>query len=499
MDNFYTSTVYSKGAEVVRMYRTILGKEGFRKGMDLYFERHDGSAVTCDDFLSAMADANKVDLTQFARWYSTNGTPTVTVDESRYDADTKTFYLTLSQKSNSDEPLHIPIAVGLLDRNSGKEVLPTTVLDLKEMRQTFEFSEIDGDVLPSILRGFSAPVKLVGSSEDEEQDLAFLASHDTDDFNRWEAVQKLYTNAIFQSLRGEDTSRTMNYIYEAFERSLKLDTDDFSIQAYAMTLPTRSTLEGQMDVADPVGLRHAGKEVMMSIARRFNDQIRDKYTQLTSDMEGKDFAVDAQSIGQRRLRNLMLNYLCCVDETEEEREIASKLAYDQFEASYGMNDKQNALINLVKMTGEEEKVISRRESAIQIFYDDAKGDQLVINKWFQLQAQEVALDRVKALSEHEDFSLENPNRCRSLIGAFSANNIHYHAEDGSGYQFLGEMVAKVDKLNPQLSSRLAGGLIKKWSRFPEKQGSLMKAELEKLARIDPISPDLFETVSRGLK
>ena len=498
MDNFYTATVYSKGAEVIRMYRTLLGKEGFRKGMDLYFERHDGNAVTCDDFLGAMGDANGKDLSQFARWYSTNGTPTVKY-ESKYDADSKTFYLTLSQESNSDEPLHIPVSVGLLDKKSGKEVVPTKVLELTEKKQTFEFPNVGGDVLPSLLRGFSAPVKLVGSSQDEEQDLAFLAANDSDGFNRWESGQKLYTNAIFQTLRGEDSSKTMGYIYEAFERSLNLDTNDYSIQAYALVLPAESTLSEEMKIVDPIGLHKARGDVKKAIARKFHSQIRAKYDDLTSAMEGKEFSVDAESIGQRRLRNVLLDYLCTVKETPEERDAASKLAIDQFNSSYGMTDKYSALSCLVSMDGEED-VVARRESAIKKFYDDANGDALILNKWFTVQALADlpdVLTRVKALAEHPEFTLANPNRCRSLISAFSMNAAHYHADDGEGYKFIGDMVAKVDKLNPQMSSRLGGALIQ-WKRYSEERGALMKAELQKLADAK-LSNDLFEVVSRGLK
>ena len=498
MDNFYTATVYSKGAEVIRMYRTLLGKEGFRKGMDLYFERHDGNAVTCDDFLSAMGDANGKDLSQFARWYSTNGTPTVEY-ESKYDADAKSFYLTLSQKSNSDEPLHIPVAVGLLDKNTGDEVVPTRVLELTEKKQTFSFPGVDNDVLPSILRGFSAPVKLVGSSQDGEQDLAFLAANDSDGFNRWESGQKLYTNAIFQTLRSEDSSKTMGYIYEAFERSLNLDTNDYSIQAYALVLPAESTLSEEMKIVDPIGLHKARGNVKKAIARKFHSQIRAKYDDLTSAMEGKEFSVDATSIGQRRLRNVLLDYLCTVKDTPEERDAASKLAIDQFNASYGMTDKYSALSCLVSMDGEED-VVARRESAIKKFYDDANGDALILNKWFTVQALADlpdVLTRVKALSEHPEFTLANPNRCRSLISAFSMNAAHYHAEDGEGYKFIGDMVAQVDKLNPQMSSRLGGALIQ-WKRYSEERGALMKAELQKLADMK-LSNDLFEVVSRGLK
>jgi aminopeptidase N len=506
MDNFYTETVYSKGAEVVRMYRTLLGKDGFRKGMDLYFERHDGNAVTCDDFLSAMADANDVDLSQFSRWYQTNGTPTVKYS-SKYDDESKTFYLTLSQESNSEEPLHIPISVGLLDKASGEEVVATKVLDLKEKEQTFEFNGLDGDVLPSILRGFSAPVKLVRAEADasEEEDLAFLAARDTDGFNRWEAGQKLYTSLIFQTLEGKQgESKTSDYVEEAFGRALNMDGSDYSVQAYALTLPSESTLAEEMTVVDPVALHKARGDVRKSLARKYFSEIRAKYDKLTESMQssgsGEDIKLDATSIGQRRLRNVLLGYLCCIKDTAEERDAASELAMKQFESSYGMTDRYSALDCLASMDGEE-SVVARRDTALQKFFDDANGDALVLNKWFMCQA--VAdlpdvLDRVKALVKHPDFTLTNPNRCSSLISAFTTNAAHFHAEDGEGYKFLSEMTAQVDKLNPQLSSRMGRGLIQ-WRKYSEERGALMKAELEKLAEMKPISSDLFEVVSTGLK
>ncbi|KAL3760959.1 hypothetical protein ACHAWU_009638 [Discostella pseudostelligera] len=503
MDNFYTATVYEKGAEVIRMYRTLLGKDGFRKGMDLYFKRHDGNAVTCDDFLSAMADANEVDLSQFKLWYSTNGTPTVKYG-TRYDEAAKKFYLTLSQESSSDTPLHIPVAVGLLDSVSGKEVVPTKVLELKEKEQTFEFPGLDGDVVPSVLRGFSAPVKLVGSSSDEEKDWAFLAANDSDGFNRWEAGQKLYTSLIFQTMKGAQSgSRTLEFVFEAFRRTLDLDSNDYSIQAYGLILPSESTLAEELDVVDPVALHKARGDVKKSIARQFYTEIRAKYDKLTAAMQGSgdgDIKLDATSIGQRRLRNVLLDYLCSVKDTPEEREVASQLAMNQFQASYGMTDRYAALSCLASMHGEA-SVETRRDTALQKFYDDAEGDALILNKWFTVQA--VAdlpdvLHRVKSLVEHPDFTLSNPNRCRSLISAFSMNAAHFHAEGGEGYKFLGEIVAQVDKLNPQMSSRMGGGLIQ-WRKYSEERGALMKEELHKLANMKPISPDLFEVVSRGLK
>ena len=502
MDNFYTSTVYSKGAEVIRMYRTLLGKDGFRKGMDLYFQRHDGSAVTCDDFLSAMADANSVDLSQFKLWYSTNGTPTVKY-VSRYDESTKTYYLTLSQESNSDHPLHIPVSVGLLDKVSGNEVVPTKVLELKEKEQTFEFSGLHGDVLPSVLRGFSAPVKLIGTSTDEEKDWAFLAANDSDGYNRWENGQKLYTSLIFQTMRGGGSgSMTMEYVYEAFARTLALETDDYSIQAYGLILPSESSMAEELDVVDPVALHKARGDVKKAIARKLHSAIRAKYDELTSAMKGggEDIKLDATSIGQRRLRNVLLDYLCSLKETPEEREAASLLAMNQFESSFGMTDRYAALSSLASMGGEE-SVVSRREAALEKFYDDAEGDALVIDKWFAVQALSDlpdVLDKVKALVEHPEFTLTNPNRCRSLISVFAMNAAHFHAIDGKGYKFLGEIIAKTDKINPQLSSGMGRGLIR-WKRYSPERGALMKTELQSLAEMKPISDDLFEVVGRGLK
>ncbi len=384
MDNFYTATVYEKGAEVVRMYRTLLGKEGFRKGMDLYFKRHDGSAVTCDDFLGAMADANEVDLSQFNLWYSTNGTPSVTY-RTRYDEAAKTFHLTLTQESSSEIPLHIPVAVGLLDSESGKEVVPTKILELRENEQTFEFPGLEGDVVPSVLRGFSAPVKLVGSSSDEEKGWAFLAANDSDGFNRWESGQKLYTSLIFQTMRNSQfNSRTEEFVFDAFMRNLALDSTDYSIQAYGLILPSESTLAEDLDVVDPVALHKARGGVKKSIARKFYQEIREKYDQLTTEMQGGgegDIKLDATSIGKRRLRNVLLDYLCSVKDTPEEREEASQLSMSQFQSSHGMTDRYAALSCLASMHGEA-SVEARRDTALQKFYDEAEGDALILNKWF---------------------------------------------------------------------------------------------------------------------
>lgn len=499
MDNFYTGTVYIKGAEIIRMYQTIVGREGFRKGMDLYFERHDGTAVTCDDFLAAMADANEVDLSQFSRWYSTPGTPTITYATKYVDG---TFTLTLSQSSKSTEgPLHIPVSIGLVDKATGEEVVPTTVLNLKEDQQTFTFDGLSGDVVLSLLRDFSAPVKLVSASGTvDEESMAFLAARDTDPFNRWEAGQNLYTSLIFQTLKGEPTEATTNYVNEAFERALVSESSDFSIQAYNLILPTESTLAEDMEIVDPIGLHKARGTVKKALARKYEKELRAKYDELTQSMEadGDDLKINAEAIGRRRLRNVLLEYLCSIKETDEEQVAAAELAMGHFQKAKGMTDKVAGLMALASMDG---KGAALRDQAMQQFYDDAKGDALVLNKWFTVQATADlpdVLDRVKQLkSSHPDFTLRNPNRCRSLIGAYASNSAAFHDEAGESYKFMGEVLMELDQLNPQVSSRLAGSLIQ-WRRYDEKRGQLMKAELEKLAATK-LSDDLYEIVTRGLK
>jgi aminopeptidase N len=499
MDNFYTSTVYNKGAEVIRMYQTILTPEGFNKGMDLYFDRHDGSAVTCDDFLAAMADANDVDLSQFARWYSTPGTPVVHYD-THYDSKKGTYTLTLRQTSRSPQPLHIPIAVGLLDKASGREVVPTTVLNLKEASQTFSFDNLSGDVVPSILRDFSAPIKLIPESGTvDEEALAFLAAYDTDGFNRWEAAQQLYSTLIFQAMQGEPSTQTMDRAMEAFGRALRQDSAnaDYSIQAYTLTLPTESTLAEDMEVIDPALIHKARGTIKKAIARKFQSEMLEKYTALTRAMEQEtEFKVDAQAIGRRRLRNTLLEYLCALKETDAEQETAATLALNHYQKARGMTDKMAALSALASMKG---KGVLARDTALEEFYKEAQGNALVVNKWFTVQAMADlpdVLDRVRKLTKHPDFTLKNPNRCRSLLNAFTANMNAFHDKSGDGYRFVADMIAEIDPINQQVSSRMANSLIQ-WRRYDSERGNLMKAELERLSQ-GKLSEDLYEIVTKGL-
>jgi len=494
MDNFYTATVYYKGAEVIRMYNTLFTEKGFRKGMDLYFKRHDGDAVTCDDFRSAMADANGVDLDQFGRWYETSGTPTVTYS-SQYEAGT--FKLTLTQSSKNQNPLHIPVSTGLLDKATGEEVVPTKVLELKEMSQTFEFPGLGGDVTPSLLRDFSAPVKLIPKEGDvNEEDLAFLAARDTDGFNKWEAGQKLFTSLIFQKMNGKESEKTLRYVNEAFARTLENNQMDNSIKSYALTLPSDAALAEELVEVDPVALHKARSQVKAQIARVHQNELLAMYNQL-SKIKDTEFKVDSISIGKRKIRNTILSYLTSIAETSKEQKTAANLATQHYDTATGLTDKMSALSALVSMDGEGS---SARDAAIERFYKEANGDALVLNKWFAVQAMADlpdVLERVKALKYHPDFTLSNPNRCRSLIGSFTMNAANFHAEDGEGYKFIADAIVEIDKMNPQLSSRMGTSLIQ-WRKYGKTRANLMKGELRKLSEMK-LSDDLFEIISRGLK
>jgi len=519
MDNFYTATVYNKGAEIIRMYHTLLGKDGFRKGMDLYFERHDGSAVTCDDFLSAMSDANENrDLAQFSKWYSTPGTPVVTYEHS-YDASTKKWTLTLTQTSESAEPLHIPVSIGLLDKETKQEVLPTTVLDFTQETQTFEFEDVPGPVVPSLLRQFSAPIKLVPESsgdenENNEEDMAFLAASDTDGFNKWESGQALMKSLIFRimdettPLELEETP-TWKHVREAFERTLTdYDSEDYSILAYALTLPTEGTLVELVESGkvDPLAIHESRGRVQEALAREFKDALEERYHKLSESMEAQasasgEFRVDAESIGSRRLRNVCLRYLCSIKKTPQEVLEAAELAKKHYETATGMTDKVSALSCLASMDDDGEKASAIRDSFLERFYDEAEGDALVLDKWFSIQAMADlpdVLERIRKLREHPDFSLVNPNRCRSLVGGFCANAAGFHHPSGEGYGFVRGILEELDALNPQISGRLSSSLIT-WKKYTPERSARMKSELQKLSELKPISDDLFEIVSRGLQ
>ncbi|GMH61857.1 hypothetical protein TrRE_jg12275, partial [Triparma retinervis] len=508
MDNFYTATVYSKGAEVIRMYQTLLTPEGFRKGMDLYFERHDGSAVTCDDFRAAMADANGVNLDQFENWYLQNGTPTLSYSSS-YDPSTSTFTLTLTQSSPtnpSNKPFHIPVSFGIIDSSSGEELLPTEVLELKEESSafTFKLSNVAGNPVPSILRGFSAPVKLINENVDEAtSQLQTLAAYDTDGFNRWEAGQKIFSSAIFAELDENCDSEALDAVLTTFQQSLTSDKlGDDSIRAYNLMLPTEGSLAEDLETIEPVKLREARGTIKKHVAKKFKPQFQALYTKLTDEMKGVPFAVDSKSIGRRRLRNVCLDFITTtVDRSDEDEVLANaKVAHSHYRAANTMTDKLAAMSILSNVYGCAEAE-ALRDEVLTHFFEEAAGDALVINKWFSVQASSTkpdVLDDVKKLMDHPEFNIKNPNRCRALVSVFTANSAAFHAEDGSGYDFITDVIKELDPLNPQVASRMCGSLIQH-KRYDAGRGKMMVEKLKLIKDFDGLSPDSFEVVSRGLK
>jgi len=508
MDNFYTSTVYNKGAEVIRMYEALLGKQGFRRGMDLYFERHDGAAVTCDDFRAAMADANEFDLGQFGRWYTQAGTPLVE-GEGAWDPEAGAYSLTLRQGypdtdyqidgAAERDALHLPVRLGLL--GAGGVELPlqiegepaagssrTRVVELKEKEQVFRFLGLSERPIPSLFRDFSAPVRL--KMDRSNEDLAFLMSWDTDAFNRWDAGQELATRLLLELAAKAADGETLaldTVFSEAFGRVLVDDQLDGSLKALALTLPGEKVVGQEMDVIDPDALHGAREFMRAGLARSHREALLATYRDCST---GEPYRNDKPSIDRRRLRNCTLAYLASLGDPE-----LDALVWEQFESADNMTESQASLSLLVDQPGEP------RERALERFYERWRDDPLVLDKWFSVQAlsrRPDAIEQVLALAEHSDFSLKNPNRVRSLVGVFcSGNHVHFHRADGAGYRFLAEMVIGLDPMNPQVAARMVS-LFNQWRRFdPDRQG-LMRAELARIQSQPSLSKDVIEIVGRAL-
>lgn len=416
MDNFYTATVYNKGAEVIGMYQTLLGKDGFRKGMDLYFERHDGTAVTCDDFRCAMADANGADLAQFERWYTQAGTPTVKVEKVAYDAGAKKLDLTLSQKCGpspgqpTKEPYHIPVRVGLLGKTSGTDLVDERVLEMREATQTFTFEGVNEEPVLSVLRGFSSPVKLEMKRSDDE--LAFLMSNDSDSFNRWEAGQTLFTRAILSYIvllqKGETLPEVSRLIVDAVGAILRDNTADLSLRAYALALPSLGTLGEAMDTIDPDALIDAVKHIKKGLATALRADFEAVYEAYHDNTPSTSVGPDAVAVGKRRLKNTALDFLMSLKDGKWRAK-----ALDQALNGSCMTDVAAGTAAL------SQDDTDARDKALLNFYDKhAKGNDLILCKWFTMQAVanvDGALDKVNSLLSHPDFSVTNPNKCRSLV------------------------------------------------------------------------------------
>ncbi|PPK73619.1 aminopeptidase N [Methylobacter tundripaludum] len=502
INNFYTLTVYEKGAEVVRMIHTLLGAEGFRKGSDLYFERHDGQAVTCDDFVSAMEDANGVDLSQFRRWYSQAGTPVLSVRQ-HYDSSAQTLTLTIGQSCPPTpgqpvkEPLHIPVTVGLLNKDGsvapcklqgGDQVCDEVILQLTQSEQAFTFEGLNEQPIVSILRGFSAPVKL--TIERSLDELAFLLSYDSDTFNRWEAGQQLAGQIITGLIADLQNGRDMAVnpiMINAFKQVLEQPWDDLSYFSLLLSLPSETYLAEQMQIVDVEAIHAAREFVTLTLAEQLQSQFQALYQGNHRDESGK---FDAGAIGRRRIKNTCLSYLSKLENSH-----IHELSQQQFNTAKNMTDQMAALAVIVNNPH------PAKQQCLDSFYHQWRDEALVIDKWFALQASGSMPDTfatVQALMRHPAFDLKNPNRVRSLIGAFSQSNpLHFHAADGQGYRFLADQIIALNTLNPQIASRMVGALTS-WRRYDEGRQALMKAQLERIMTTEAISKDVYEVASKSL-
>ena len=496
IDNFYTPTVYNKGAEVIRMMATIIGKAAFRRGMDLYFARHDNQAVTIDDFVAAMQDASGVDLTEFKRWYHQAGTPEIVVTDE-YDPAAKRYSLTITQRTpptpgqTDKQPAVIPVALGLLDCNGQElptklegetEALTGTRVVLANRTETkFTFVEVASPPVPSLLRGFSAPVKMSGMSRER---LQFLAAHDTDPFARWEAGQQYATGLMLDmvaSIQRGETPVVEPALIQAMGATL--DGDDPAFVAEALSLPGEAFLADQMAVVDPDAIHAARDLARRAIAAGLRDRLAALYEKLT---DKGPYTTDGAAVGRRSLRNACLAYLSAEGDPTR--------AKAQFDAGGNMTD---VLAALSVLSGIE---CPDRTQALGAFHAAWRDDPLVLDKWFSLQAISPlpeTMAAVRALAAHPDFDLRNPNRVRSLVGSFGFNQVRFHAADGSGYRFLADMIIRLDPANPQIAARMVSPL-GQWRRFDAGRQALMKAELARIVALAGVSKNTFEMASKSL-
>ncbi|SIS16343.1 aminopeptidase N [Pseudomonas putida] len=507
ISNFYTLTVYEKGAEVVRMVRTLLGTEGFRKGSDLYFERHDGQAVTTDDFIKAMEDANGVDFTQFKRWYSQAGTPRLEVSEA-YDAAAQTYSLTFRQScpQTPDKaeklPFVIPVELGLLDaagndlplQLAGEDAAQgsSRVLSVTEAEQTFTFQGIQSKPLPSLLRGFSAPVKL--SFPYDRDQLMFLMQHDSDGFNRWEAGQQLSVQVlqelIGQHQRGEALKLDQRLI-TALGTVLGNVSLDPAMVAEMLSLPGEAYLTEISQVADVDAIHAAREFARQQIAEHLFDALWARYQANREVSRSTAYVASAEHFARRSLQNIALSYLM-----RSGKQQVLDATLEQFEHCDNMTERLTALAVLVNSPFEAE-----RAKALEAFAEHFKDNPLVMDQWFSVQAASTlpgGLARVKALMQHPAFTLKNPNKVRALIGAFAGQNlVNFHAADGSGYRFLADLVIELNALNPQIASRQLAPLTR-WRKYDDARQALMKGELERILASGELSSDVYEVVSKSL-
>ncbi|KAL0447935.1 UNVERIFIED_CONTAM: Puromycin-sensitive aminopeptidase [Sesamum latifolium] len=502
---------YIKGAEVVRMYKTLLGASGFRKGMDLYFKRHDGQAVTCEDFFAAMRDANGADMSNFLLWYSQAGTPRLNV-VSAYDAQAKTFSLKFSQEVPPSpgqpvkEPMFIPVALGLLGSN-GKDMplssvyhdgklesianngqpVHTTVLRVTKKEEEFVFTDIPERPVPSILRGYSAPVRM--DSDLTDADLYFLLANDSDEFNRWEAGQVLARKLMLSLVSDFQQNKplTLNSQFLHGIKSIICDPSlDKEFIGKAITLPTEQEIMDIMEVADPDAVHAVRTFIRKELASGLKQELLDT---VKNNRSSEKYEFNHSNLARRALKNIALAYLGSLDDPE-----ITELALHEYKTATNMTDQFSALVALDQKPGKT------RDDILADFYNKWQHDYLVVNKWLALQAMSDVpgnVENVRKLLDHPAFDLRNPNKVYSLVGGFCRSPVNFHAKDGSGYKFLGEMVVQLDKLNPQVASRMVSSF-SRWKRYDETRQNLAKAQLEMILAANGLSENVFEIASKSL-
>ncbi len=502
IDNFYTATVYQKGAEVIRMIHTMLGEDGFQKGMKLYVERHDGEAATCDDFAAAMADAGGLNLDHFKFWYAQAGTPELAVD-GHYDSQSGAYELTVAQTvpptpgQPDKKPMHLPFAVGLLDaqgrdvplRIDGKPVAGG-VLQITSAKQTFRFAGVPEPKALSLNRGFSAPVIVKAVRSGAE--LVFLMAHDPDPFARWEAGQQYATDmllaAVAQIQKGAAPTFDSAFV-AAIGKILRDEKMERAFVANAIVLPSEDYLAERIEVIDVDAIHAARESLRRLISRTWMDEFLRLYD---TNRDENPYSPDAEPAGRRALKNTALAYLA---ELADQEHGLRALLNDQYYRADNMTDRMAALARLADVAGDD------REAALADFYERFKNDALVLDKWLGLQAVSTlpdTLERVKELMSHPAFSMRNPNKVRALIGSFTmANPLRYHAADGAGYDFHAERTIELNVSNPQVAARLLSPL-GRWKRFDAGRQAKMKAALTRILAEKNLSREVYEIASKSL-
>ncbi|MBL4673259.1 MAG: aminopeptidase N [Arenicella sp.] len=486
INNFYTSTIYQKGAEVIRMMHHLVGAQGFRKGTDLYFDRFDGQAVTTEDFVTSIEQANNIDLQQFRRWYTQSGTPEVHLTQ-RFEGET--LYLDFSQScpatpnQKDKQPFVIPLALALFSSSGNK--LQETMLVLDQVSQSFEFANLDSKPLVSLLRDFSAPIKL--HTEQSDQELSGLIEFDDNGFSRWEAMQRLSLNVILPALEtGEISESAYQILLQAMQGLISSNPEDKAVYAEMLTLPSAAYITEQCKPINPQRISSVRDECVSRLARDLESKFHALYA---NNNQRSGFSLDAEAVAERALKNRALSYLVATEQAAYHA-----LASHQYHIASNMTDRLAAFSALIMSSYPERTVL------INDFYRHWQHDTLVLDKWFALQAmtpKEETLNNVKDLLGHSAFSMNNPNKVRSLIGAYTGSLVGFHRQDGRGYEFLADIVIELNAINPQVASRLVS-VFNNWKNYSEPYKSAMKSQIQRISQIENLAKDVTEIVSKAL-